>query len=329
MATSYKTPGVYINEVSTLPASVAQVPTAIPAFVGYTEFAIDTDGSSLLNTPKRITSMVEYVQFFGGSAEPKESLGSTFAPKVTLDENNGHSITSIDITLKYVMYQSMSLYFSNGGGACYIVSVGTYVYNLADASMATALKAGFVTLENEDEPTILLAPDAGMMTSAIQLGGLQKDMLIQCNKMQDRFAIMDLIEDASTDDLGEGDFRDEVGMQYLKYGAAYGPRLETSLSYDLQYNDLVIENSSNVSVKDDNVFNANVEGDIIDALDDLELAETNESGTYLVDFNAIATTTTVNLKDKMLVIIEAANDMRTLMDTMTNLDIILGVASVV
>jgi phage tail sheath protein FI len=33
MAT-YKSPGVYVQEVSTLPPSVAEVSTAIPAFIG-------------------------------------------------------------------------------------------------------------------------------------------------------------------------------------------------------------------------------------------------------------------------------------------------------
>ena len=35
--TIYKTPGVYVEEISTLPPSVAEVSTAIPAFFGYTE----------------------------------------------------------------------------------------------------------------------------------------------------------------------------------------------------------------------------------------------------------------------------------------------------
>ena len=35
----YKTPGVYVEEISTLPPSVGQVPTAVPAFIGYTEKA--------------------------------------------------------------------------------------------------------------------------------------------------------------------------------------------------------------------------------------------------------------------------------------------------
>jgi len=33
----YKTPGVYVEEISTFPPSVAEVATAIPAFIGYTQ----------------------------------------------------------------------------------------------------------------------------------------------------------------------------------------------------------------------------------------------------------------------------------------------------
>ena len=33
----YQTPGIYVEEVSTLPPSVAAVSTAIPAFLGFTE----------------------------------------------------------------------------------------------------------------------------------------------------------------------------------------------------------------------------------------------------------------------------------------------------
>jgi phage tail sheath protein FI len=39
MAANYRTPGVYIEEISKFPPSVAQVETAIPAFIGYTEKA--------------------------------------------------------------------------------------------------------------------------------------------------------------------------------------------------------------------------------------------------------------------------------------------------
>ena len=40
---TYKTPGVYIEEISTLPASVAPVATAIPAFIGYTKSTTDAE----------------------------------------------------------------------------------------------------------------------------------------------------------------------------------------------------------------------------------------------------------------------------------------------
>jgi len=33
---NYKTPGVYVEEIAKFPPSVAQVETAIPAFIGYT-----------------------------------------------------------------------------------------------------------------------------------------------------------------------------------------------------------------------------------------------------------------------------------------------------
>ena len=45
---NYKTPGVYVEEISTLPPSVGQVPTAVPAFVGYTQKAIK-GGASVQN----------------------------------------------------------------------------------------------------------------------------------------------------------------------------------------------------------------------------------------------------------------------------------------
>ena len=57
MAKTYKTPGVYIEEISLLPPSIAEVETAIPAFIGYTEKA-KKNNQSLTNVPTRITSLL-------------------------------------------------------------------------------------------------------------------------------------------------------------------------------------------------------------------------------------------------------------------------------
>ena len=64
MANRFKIPGVYIEELSKLPPSVAEVETAIPAFIGYTEKA-EKNNVSLLNVPTRITSLMEYEQYYG------------------------------------------------------------------------------------------------------------------------------------------------------------------------------------------------------------------------------------------------------------------------
>ena len=63
--TAIKTPGVYINEIPSFPPSVAQVSTAIPVFIGYTEKAIDAAGASLTKKPTKIFSLLEYIQYYG------------------------------------------------------------------------------------------------------------------------------------------------------------------------------------------------------------------------------------------------------------------------
>ena len=106
MATTYKTPGVYINEISTLPASVTQVETAIPAFIGFTEKAEDVVGSDLTDTPKRIKSMVEFQQFFGGAATAVGSYGDGIftGPKVILDQTDNYVVSSIEVEMKYHLF---------------------------------------------------------------------------------------------------------------------------------------------------------------------------------------------------------------------------------
>ena len=75
---AFKTPGVYIKEVSLFPPSVAEVETAIPAFIGYTEKA-ERNGENLfpdlpnLVFPKaiKIGSLLDYQTYFGGPPSPR------------------------------------------------------------------------------------------------------------------------------------------------------------------------------------------------------------------------------------------------------------------
>jgi phage tail sheath protein FI len=83
MATNYKTPGVYIEEIPKFPPSIAQVETAIPVFIGYTEKAglagtplpSETISGATVTEAKRITSLLEYESYFGRT--PVESFDVT------------------------------------------------------------------------------------------------------------------------------------------------------------------------------------------------------------------------------------------------------------
>jgi phage tail sheath protein FI len=59
MASTYSTPGVYINEIGAFPDSIVPIATAVPAFIGYTPKA-DYEGQSYRNKPQKISSLAEF-----------------------------------------------------------------------------------------------------------------------------------------------------------------------------------------------------------------------------------------------------------------------------
>jgi phage tail sheath protein FI len=226
MATVYKTPGVYVEEISIFPPSIAQVETAVPAFIGYTRLAQDR-GQSLHLIPTRINSLVEFEQLFGGA--PDVNVDS-----ITLDNDN--NVTDVKLTDGFLLYDSIRLFFANGGSKCYIISVGGIPAAAIDAKEDDFM-AGLAALEKEDEPTLILFPDAILLAND-KLYSLQQAALQQCAQLGDRFAILDLYPKSSAlpdlDDTVE-DFRDKVGIQNLHYGAAYAPYLRTNLSKTITY----------------------------------------------------------------------------------------------
>lgn len=244
MATTYKTPGVYVEEIVKFPPSVAQVETAIPAFIGYTEKATNKINGDLKLKPTRITSLLEYERFFG-FAKPETTISVTIND-VSTDSGDVRSIIVDQPTSKqpFLMYYSLQLFFANGGGPCYIVSVGRYGDDLDDADTAVtainnsnALKDGLAEIEKVDEPTLLLFPDATKVSSitTTDFYGLYNDALTQCKNLQDRFTLIDTLNyDAlSPTDTNVDDLRNEISSEKdtIKYGAVYYPHLETILDY--------------------------------------------------------------------------------------------------
>ena len=144
---TYRPPGVYVEEVSTLPKSVVEVETAIPAFIGYTEKAIDNVADDLLKIPTRVVSLAEYENHFGGAYDAEinvraDDAGGGFSADITLPD------------LQFILHYCMRLYFANGGGPCYVVSVGNYTSSVTDTSLLEGLDA----IRRKDEPTLLVVP---------------------------------------------------------------------------------------------------------------------------------------------------------------------------
>lgn len=241
---TYKTPGVYVEEISKLPPSVAQVETAIPAFIGYTKNST-YKGMTLTAKPKRIKSLAEFVEIFGAASPAMIHTGSDDGIKIK-KENGEFKLDSAladpFLSLNYRMYYSLQLYFGNGGGLCYIVSCGDYKLDnsVDDEEMATALKA----LKKEDEPTMIIFTDAASLSVPSEYYGLYISALQQCADLMDRVVIIDLLhldpadvdqkaEDIAFSDLGKDltGFRSGIGINSLSYGAAYFPWLKTSLDY--------------------------------------------------------------------------------------------------
>jgi uncharacterized protein len=244
---SYKTPGVYVEELSTLPPSVAEVSTAIPAFIGYT-----AAGARVA----RINTLLEYETLFGPA--PTSSFTATIRTNSVskLAELVGIQRSANDASAPFLLYDSLSLYFRNGGGSCYVVSIGNYAAPPAKADF----EAGLAALEKEDEPTLILLTDAVGLPVA-DYYDLCQQALAQANKLGDRFAILDILPgDGAVDE-----FRNNIGTENLKYGAAYYPYLQTALPFQYTENTITITGAIDESITWQGDFDKGDQGNGISA----------------------------------------------------------------
>jgi phage tail sheath protein FI len=229
-----KTPGVYIEEISLFPPSVAEVATAIPAFIGYTKQAINADLKSLANLPVKISSLLEFVMLYGGPYEVQSYA-------ITVDANN--VVTGATPDKRFHLYDCLRQFFDNGGGDCYIVSVGDFSGTIDSVNISN----GMDELKKYDEPTLIVFPDAVELLDGTsnpdfdKMADLQKKALSLAASMQDRFAVLDLMQGNLKEDTTNkpiSNFRDKIGVNFLNYGAAYYPWVVTNYGVDVNYRDL-------------------------------------------------------------------------------------------
>ena len=254
MATNYQTPGVYVEEIPAFPPSIAQVATAIPVFIGYTQFAIDDKGKSLQNKAFEISSMLEYTTYFGGSPQDLKTT-------VTLNADN--SVSTVATTPSFQMFNALSMFFYNGGGDCYIFSVGIYpTTDKADLNdfipTGGTIPSCFDVLKKYDEPTLIVVPDAAFMLSTNDFNSLMQEALNHCGNMQSRFTIIDVPQSnmapettaiESTVHTDSGTFRNGIVGSNLNYGAAYYPYLETNLPCPSSYSNISLMTTGGMPIE--------------------------------------------------------------------------------
>jgi hypothetical protein len=262
-----RTPGVYVTELAAFPPSIVAVQTAVPAFIGYTEKA-EISGKPVYMKPIRVGSMVDYEEMFGGAFRPLYDIEPATDSPIQADDYD-FKVVDPELNTQYYrlveslpvptdvagaladepvalprfnLYNSLRLFYANGGTNCYVVSVGNYESGAIDAEL---LEKGLDVIKEQKGPTMLAIPDAVLLAPAggpsdapwtppVGYTDLVKAMLDQCGALQDRIALIDVygsneVVDQSTLDSVIGEFQKLVPDLFASYGAAYFPFLHTTV----------------------------------------------------------------------------------------------------
>ncbi|MCW3847491.1 hypothetical protein OF829_09570 [Sphingomonas sp. LB-2] len=261
-----ETPGVYVQELSAFPSAIVGVATAVPIFIGYTEFAGDpATGAALYNQPVAIASMADYARYFGGPAPQPyriDPVPTPVPPGVTPDfaayatspnAGGGWSVASAGYLIApaqaepFLLYRQMQLFFANGGGNCFVVSAGSYWAGQLPVGApnpqgwqpgsvtAAALSAALTAAGALKGPTMTVIPEACQL-GAVDYATVATAMLDQAGSLQDRMAILDLpgcLSATTLDDLeaAQAQLWTALAPQAndASYGAVYAPAVNASL----------------------------------------------------------------------------------------------------
>jgi hypothetical protein len=260
--TNIKTPGVYINEVNGFPNSVVPIATAVPAFIGYTPQA-EYQGKSYYNKAQKISSFAEFNAFYMLEGDESQYKPDYHLVEQKEQPEKGDYITiagkyySIlpDQNTIYYLYNSIRLFYQNGGGDAYVVAVGSYgdasgkpkedpaVPTINPNIKLKDLQSGLEWLKNEQEPTMYICPEATLLT-VDDNGSLMQSMLLQAQDMQTTICLFDVIGGKEPDAiLYTNDietFRNKTGSEGLKYGTSYYPFVGTTImqSGEINYKNL-------------------------------------------------------------------------------------------
>lgn len=229
----YRTPGVYVEEISTFPHSVYPLSTSKPVFIGFTE-----RGQKNLT---EIFSLNDFEQLFGGS--------NLDLPDFVVD---GNSVTTengnpIPETPEFHLYYSLQLYFANGGGPCYILPVSHF----GETYSVDEFKSVIQKLETHKGPSIIVLTDLGGFDDPHDYYSIYEEALNVCQQIGNCFTIIDTKHSSSNPGDHQAnlqELRSYLGGRNLQFGAAYYPHLVTHLKQKYSEDQVVVIKDGNEMV---------------------------------------------------------------------------------
>jgi len=250
MPSAPKTPGVYFNEINAFPNAIVPVATAIPAFIGYTPQAV-YNGQPYTNLAVKVGTFEEFEAIFGPpeAGYPQYYLVPAAKAPATgsyLNINGQDYLVLPDVATVYYLYNCVELFYANGGGDAYIVSVGGY--GAPDAGPPTPgsplvnpnvklddLLRGLGALITAQEVTLYCCPDAVLLSPADN-AALMQAMLLQCSQLRSAMSIFDIIGAKYPDPVSYTNditaFRNSTGGTALDFGCAYYPFIGATILQD-------------------------------------------------------------------------------------------------
>jgi len=219
------------------------MPVRISSFADFQAFFCYPDAAAPASASKQYSPQYYLV---------KEKMQPTKGDYLLIDESY-YSIVPDPNTI-YYLYNSIQLFYENGGGDAYIVSVGTYgapsgiPIHAGDQIInpnvhLNDLLNGLSLLKNEQEPTMYICPEATLL-SVENNATLMQAMLLQSSAMQTAICIFDIIGGRNPDPIlytnDIATFRESIGINGLDFGTAYYPFIGTTImqSSDIDYTNL-------------------------------------------------------------------------------------------
>ena len=172
------------------PNAIASVETAIPVFIGYTQKAANGRKNTTFEA-KNITSLSAYEQMFGTSQKG------------------------------YYLYESVKLFYHNGGKTCYVISVGHGDRPIQYITLQKGLKAS-----QDITAQLVVVPDAVSLPE-YDFYALQWDIRNLCAALKDRFALLDTRLPTNVLQQDLSGFRKATVGTHFSWSAVYYPWLST------------------------------------------------------------------------------------------------------